>query len=310
MSALVLALRPTLSLVFASLGAAGCSVRQLALDGLSDAIEGSAAAWAREDDPELVRDALPFVLKTIESLLVEQPDDQALLLQACSGFTQYAYAFVELDALAIEGEDWSGAQALKERAFRLYLRARDYGLRALEGRHAGLSDALRRDPRAAAGRLSPKDVELAYWTAAAWGSAISLGLDRPEVAADVDAVRALLERALALDEDWDRGALHEALISVESLPAAMGGSPERARGHYARALELSRGARAGAHVALAAGGALPAQTPAEFRSLLAAAQSVDLEREPDQRLANRIAQRRARALLERMSDLFLEPYPQ
>lgn len=301
---------PTLTLVLATaLVTTGCVVRRLAVGGLTDALEGSTEAYAREDDPELVRGALPFVLKTVESLLIEDPENQRLLLQACSSFTLYAYAFVELDALALEGEDWSGAQLLEERAFRLYLRARDYGLRALEDRHAGLGEELRRDPRTAAGRLSAKDVELVYWTAGAWGSAISLGLDRPDVVADVDAVRALLERALALDEDWDEGALHQAMIAIESLPEAMGGSPARAREHYARVQELAHGARAGADVALAVGVSLPAQDAAEFRSLLEAALAVDLEREPEQRLANRVSQRRARALLDRMPDLFLEPEP-
>ena len=42
--------------------------------------------------------ALPFALKTIEALLAEAPEDRNLLLAACSGFTQYAYAFVEVEA--------------------------------------------------------------------------------------------------------------------------------------------------------------------------------------------------------------------
>jgi predicted anti-sigma-YlaC factor YlaD len=306
----VRALRPPLPLFLATLALLpGCTVREIALGGLSDALAGSAAAYAREDDPELVRGALPFVLMTIESLLVGAPEDEVLLLQACTGFTLYATAFVELDADALEAQDYTGAQALKERAFLLYLRARDHGLRALEGRYPGLSDGLRRDPETAVARLALDDLELAYWTAAAWGSAISLGLDQPAVAADISAVRALLQRAALLDEAWDEGALHEALISIESLPEAMGGSPERAREHYARALELTQGTSAGAHVGLAVGVALPAQDAGEFRSLLEAALAVDLERAPERRLANRISQRRARVLLERMPDLFLEPEP-
>lgn len=301
-------LRPLLPPLAAAL-CAGCSVRQLAVGGLTDALGESATAYAREDDPELVRQALPFVLETIQALLLQDPQDEELLLQACSGFTQYAYAFVDLDATLIEHEDYGRARELQERAFRLYVRARDFGLRALEARRPGLAAALRLDPEGAAARLGEDEVPLAFWTAAAWGSAIGLGLDRPEVAADVSAVRALLERAVGLDEDWDRGTLHEAMIAVESLPAAMGGSPERAREHYERALELSGGTRASTHVALAVGVSLPAQDAGAFRALLGRALDVDLDRDPDQRLANRLAQRRAQALLERMPDLFLDPEP-
>jgi hypothetical protein len=49
-----------------------------------------------------------------------------------------------------------------------------------------------------------EDVPLLYWTAASWGGAISLGLDQPGLVADLPAVRALLDRALSLDEAWDR----------------------------------------------------------------------------------------------------------
>ena len=43
-------------------------------------------------------------------------------------------------------------------------------------------------------------------------------------------VRALLTRALELDEAWEGGTIHEAMIAVESLPVLLGGSAARARG--------------------------------------------------------------------------------
>ena len=75
-----------------------------------------------------------------------------------------------------------------------------------------------------------------YWTAAAWGSAIALGKDRPEMLADLPAIRALMERGLALDEGYEGGAIHEALILLDALPESMGGSEARARRHFARAV--------------------------------------------------------------------------
>jgi len=49
-----------------------------------------------------------------------------------------------------------------------------------------------------------------------------------------------------------------------------------------------------------------AQNRAEFRTLLEKALAVDPESSPSLRLANRLAQRRARWLLERAEELFLE----
>lgn len=77
---------------------AGCSVRSMAVNKLGDALSGGGTAFATDNDPELVKAATPFSLKLMESLLSESPDHRGLLLAAASGFTQYAYAFVQQDA--------------------------------------------------------------------------------------------------------------------------------------------------------------------------------------------------------------------
>lgn len=290
----------------AALATAGCSPRRLALRGLADALAGGGGGtFARDDDPELIRDAAPFSLKTIEALLEELPEHEGLLLAACSGFTQYAYAFPQTDAeLRAEDASYAEVDALRTRARKLYVRGRDYCLRALELRHPGVGDALLRAPEEALGWTERADVPLLYWTGAAWGGAIALGLDRPELVADFPAVRTLFARALALDPDWNRGALHAALIALESVPEPMGGSPARARQHFERAVELSEGTQAGPFVSYAVGVALPAGDRAGFERLLEQALAVDPERDPSQRLANTIAQRRARHLLARADELF------
>ena len=293
--------------VLAPLALATCSCRQLAINALADALASGADVFASEEDPELARDALPFALKSIEAVLAAAPEQEKLLLAACSGFTQYAYAFVEADARRIEDADYEAALALEARALRLYLRARDYGLRGLELRQPGISAELRPAPYAAAERLDENDVALAYWTGAAWGLAISVALDRPDIAADIDAARALLRRALALDEAWNAGAIHEALITIEALPEAMGGSRERARAHFQRAVELSGGRRVGPYVVLAESVSIPSQNRVEFEGLLGQALQVDLDAEPAARLANHLARDRARHLLEIADELFLEP---
>lgn len=287
--------------------ASACSVRRLAVGGLSEALAGSAATFAREDDPELVRDALPFALKSMEAVLLESPRNERLLAAASSAFGLYAYAFVQLDAEAVESSDYARSEQLKARARALFLRARDFAMRALELRHSGIEAELRTAPTRAAARLVRTDVEFAYLAGGTWGLAIALGKDDPALLADLEAVRALLSRALALDETYGRGALHEAMISIEALPRAMGGSPEAARDHYRRALELSGGRRASLPLKLAENVSVPAQDRAEFEALLHDALAVDLDAAPELRLSNRIAQQRARQLLATIDELFLPP---
>ena len=280
----------------------------MAIDNLADALSEAGGTYASDDDPDLIRDALPFSLKLIEALLEETPRHRGLLEAAASGFTQYAYAFVQQDADEMEDRDSARASALRARARRLYLRARGYGLRGLETGHDRFEEALRREPAAAVSRITDiEDVPLLYWTAAASGLAIALSKDDPDMIADVPVVEALIRRALALDETYDGGAIHEFLINLEgSKPDAMGGSLERARLHYQRAVELSKGRRAQPFVTFAEVVSVRNQDRAGFVSLLERALEIDVNATPEWRLANLVMQRRARWLLGRADLLFVE----
>lgn len=290
-----------------ALTAAGCSARKVAVNALGDALAGGTNAWAADDDPELIRDATPFALKTIESLLAEAPRHRGLLLAAASGFTQYSYAFIHTEADFVEEADFERAQALRARARKLYRRALEYGLRGLEAAHPGFDAALRRDPAAALAPLTAADVPTLYWSAAAWGALISLTKDDGGVAADLPLVGAMLTRAAELNDGWADGSVHDLLLAYEGgRPVAGGGSPERARRHLERALEISSGRRAAPLVGFAETVSVAAQDRREFETLLRRALAIDAGAAPEFRLANLIAQKRARWLLGRMDQLFIE----
>lgn len=291
-------------------GTGSCSIKRFAANGMANAIAEGSDVYARDDDPELVREAVPFGLKTMESLLEVVPKHRGLLLAACQGFTQYAYAFVQLEADAIEWSDYERAKHLRDRARRLYLRALDYGLRGLERDYRGIGEELMTHPDSAARRIGEDHLPLLYWTAASWGSAIGLAKDRPELLADLPAVRALIERGLALDETFDGGAFHEAMIALEALPATAGGSVDRARMHFQRAVDLSNGGKVGPYVTLAESVTIMTQDRAEFERLLHQALAVDPDKNPQQRLSNLILQQKARTLLEHVDEFFLDPLPE
>ena len=138
--------------------APGCSVKRYAVNRLGDSLAASGTTYTGDDDPDLVGQALPFGLKLIESLLAESPRHQGLLVAATSGFTSYAHGYVEFDADVQESVSLDTTRALRARARRLYLRARDYGLRALEARHPGFGRTLAADPVAAAVAAPPPNV--------------------------------------------------------------------------------------------------------------------------------------------------------
>ena len=284
----------------------GCSLHQMAVNRVGDALAGGGTAFASDDDPELVKAAAPFSLKLMESLLNESPRHRGLLFASSSGFTQYAYAFVQQDADELEDKDVAAAAALRARARRLYLRARDYGLRGLEVEHAGFVKMLTNDPPAAVRKATKKDVPLLYWTAVSWAAAIANAKDNPDLIVDLPKVEALVDRALALDESYNFGAIHSFLISYEpSRPGAAGDAFTRSRRHFERVLELSGGQLAGPLVSLAESVSVPRRDAAEFKLLLDRALAIDPDAKPEWRLENLVMQRRARWLLAREDEVFL-----
>ncbi len=298
------AARVALLLVLA-IAVSGCSVRRIAADHLGDTLSAGGAVFASDDDPELIRDATPFSLKLMESVLAERPEHAGLLGATARAYTQYAYAFLQQEADAVEDQDIAAAYRLRERARKLYRRARDYGLRALEVAHPGFSAALRSDPSTALKVTTSEDVPQLYWSGAAWAAMIALSKDNPDEVADVPLMSAMMARALTLDEAFDAGALHVFMISLETARGGARGQAA-ARAHFRRALELSGGRQAGPYVSLAEAVAVPAQDRREFDALLAAALKVDPDAAPEWRLANTIMQRRAKWLLDRADQLFTE----
>lgn len=275
-------------------------LKRKAVGMVAQTLASSGDVFTRDDDLELVGDAIPFGLKLYESLLDSAPTNKDLLIATCSNFTQYGVAYIETEALVLGEAHHDEVVHLNARALKLYLRAKGYCERAMEVRFPGIMQKLPADPVAALAKAEKKDVPLLYWMAASWGSAIALGVDRPDLVIDMPTVRALAERALALDETWSRGTLHEMFVSLDSLPPALGGNPERARMHFTKAVELQKGLSPGPYVALALGVVVPAQDRAEYEKLLNEALAIDPAKDPSNRLVTLVQQRRARALLDQI----------
>jgi predicted anti-sigma-YlaC factor YlaD len=282
---------------------AGCSIKRTAVNVVGDTLAGSGGVYASDNDPELILEAMPFGLKTYESLLEVSPEHEGLLLAATSGFSVYAYMLQD-GADRLDVTDLERARQMRSRARNLYLRGRDYALRELEVEHDHFIATLETDRSSALGMTTVDDVPFLYWAGASWAGALSAAKDDLDLIAELPTAGALVGRVLELDESYDLGTAHEFFISYEG--SRPGGSSEQAREHYRRALEFSQGKRASVHLALAETVSVKEQNLVEFKELIAAALAVDPDEVPELRLGNIIAQRRARWLQKRIPDLFLE----
>jgi predicted anti-sigma-YlaC factor YlaD len=286
----------------------GCFIKSIAMNSVADGLADQGDVFSSDDDPELIRQAVPFSLKFMESILSATPHHFGLLTALAKNFTEYSYAYVKSESDYIADENYPKSQELKLRAKRLYKRALKYGLRALDERHDKFSQLVMTDPKAAAAKVTNKEeVDALYWTGVAWMAAISVSKEDPELMSEIPQAEALIYRAYTLEPDYDKGSIHEFLITYEAgKPVLMGGSTKHAKEHFDRAVELSKGQDVSAYLNYAEAVDLKQQNREEFEQMLSKALAIDPDKDPSTRLVNLIMQKRARWLLARADTLFVQ----
>jgi hypothetical protein len=202
---------------------AGCS----SLIG-GKAADTLAAAILNQDDPELIASGVPAYLLAVDGLIAQAPDSAPLLSAGAQLFALYGSRF-----------------ASPERAVVLTAKARRYGERAICLAHEAACHWRGLDYDRFVAELEAvddRDIGPLYSYAVSWLSHLDATSEDWTAVSELPWVQAVLERALVLDEAYERGALHGYLGILNSLrPPALGGKPDVARAHFERAIELSGG---------------------------------------------------------------------
>lgn len=302
----------TANLLRAALPAAAAVALAACATGLtmagSTGVLGDTAAhpFATEEDPELAAAALPALIKLSEARVRQVPSDPQARLDAGRSLIAYAGSFVQGPAELLPAGAYDRRAAALLRAKRLHLRGLDYVLSGLELRRPGtLASVATGRPAPLLSLLRDADIDFAFWVAAGWLGALAADPDDVDLMVRAPIAGALLGQVLEWDDEYG-GLAHEAMILfLGGLPEAVGGDPVGARQHFLHAMEVSGGASATAYVNLAATVAVAEQDADLFRRLLDGALAIDVDADPSRRLQNILAQRRARHLLDRADDLFL-----
>ena len=310
------------------------SVDEIVVDKISKMMssdEGS-GAFVRDDDPQLVADALPFVLKMYEMLMEMNPDDAGLKLAAGKSFIMYANAFIQTPAGMLPDDEWENQEIMLSRARNMYLRGRDYVAAGLALELDLPSDPLQEDPEVILEQTDPELAPYLYWAGAAWLGAFSCNPFDMELGSGIYKPVAYLFFALKMDENLENGGIHDLLITVwSSIPggiidkaflstpdtagafsavyyktAGVGNSPEeRALYHMERSVALSEGNNPSPYVSYATGIPVMKQDYETFESLLNKALAIDPSGDPDNELVTVIIQDKARWYLDHREDFFL-----
>ena len=285
-------MRTSLSILVLALSFTGCV--RLALQFSPSLIPHMTETLFEECDPELARQSLPADLKLMEGLLKDDPNNRRLLTALCIGFTGYSLLFVEEES--------------PERASKLYLRAMDYGARAL-GPEMGSLKEFATDSKALQGKLMSLGEEghvALFWFAMSWNSWINLNLDQPAALAQLSAAQACVERALEIKPDYLYGAPYILMGSILAGKSRMlGGDEDRARECFERAMALSNGKFLMIHYYFARYYAVRVQNKDLFLRLLEEIEASPADQLKEVCLINSVIKRRVKGLRKLSEELFL-----
>ena len=313
------------------------SIEDIAMNSAADLLSsesGGAGIFTRDDDPQLIADALPLALKMYEMVLASKPEHAALQYATGKNFIMYANAFIQTPAGMLPDEEYAEQEVMLERAKKMYFRGRDYVLQGIELQHPGFKTAIgeKRIDDALLMLDTPEEAKLLYWGASGWIGAFSCDPFDFELANDLYIPSAMLLRALELDESYSSGAVHDIFIQIyASMPAshiikAVEATPEtagkfyktyykdlgvnddpesRTDYHFRRSIELSDGKNPGTYCTYASSVCVKKQDYGKYKQLLEKALEIDPSQSPDDELVITIYQEKARWLLDHAEDFFI-----
>jgi len=298
------------SLALGLLTQAGCDLTRFTANSTANMFSRASGALQRHFDYEMVGDALPGSTMQLEGVFSVIPDNEELGITLIRAYVSYGYGWVEDDMqIAQDSGDLDEEERIMRRARLLYERGKNIGVHLMRLRDPGVDAAMEGGYEGFVTYLEEnyteaEDVPLLFWTGYAWGSAVNAGRDDPNMILSLPYARALVERAVALDESFfNYSGLTFLAVVDAALPEALGGNPERARERFERVLQLTERKFFTVHVSYARTYAVQTQNRDLFVNLLR--EVVDGgDPEPEARLPNRIARRRAIRWLRRTDQLF------
>ncbi len=219
---------PLLAAVLITASFSGCSLyRRLAVDLGSPIVDQMKDSFNANCDIAIIKDSMPFTLAGLSGLIDSSPNNTRYLTHAANAYFAYAFAFVELGDLV--------------RARGMYLKGRDYGLRALFGKkYAEYLELPIEEFEAKVKKIKKGDIAPLFWTTLSWLNYIRVNLGDLRTYVEIPRAEALARRLLELDETYFFGTPHTIMgCYYAAQPDASGGDPVKAKAHFEKAIEIS-----------------------------------------------------------------------
>lgn len=274
----------------------GCALfKPVRVAAVAHTMDDVARAAAKQSDLTVIREGTPAYLMLIDGLIEAYPNNKDLLLAGCRANSSYASSFL--------------TESDPEEAKILYGKAKLYGFTALSnGADFGKAAAgSLQQFKAVLDKFTQKDVPALFWTTSAWASWISLNLDNVEALADLPMLEASMNRLLELDGTFYYGGPHLLMgVYLAAKPASLGGNLKEAKAQFEQAFALGSDKLLMAKVLFAKYYARHADNRSLYVKTLEEVLSAPANEVPDLTLANTIAQKQARVLLDKTEEYFAQ----
>ena len=267
----------------------GCA--SVASNAAADLADNLSISILNQDDPVLVRDGVPTFLLLLDSLVQASPDDPRTLGAAAELYAAYGTAFTDDPG----------------RARILTARARDYGIRALcadEPDACSLEGLPFDEYEFTILNIERNSADSLYSYCIGSLAFIRANSDDWNALADLPKIEVALVHLLTLDPNYKASSVNMYLGILNSLrPPALGGDPERGKGYFETAINLSQGKDLGVKVEYARGYARLVYNR-ELHDRLLNEVLISEVKQPELTLVNSLAQQQARDLLASADDYF------
>ncbi|MCK8601684.1 TRAP transporter TatT component family protein [Desulfoferrobacter suflitae] len=274
-------------------GCAPFKASRVAAVGLT--LQDVAQAAAKQADLTIIREGSPAYLMLLDGLLEAYPQNTELLTSACRAYSSYASSF-----LSDEQQAEAGA---------LYQKAKLYGFRALSTNHdfAAAAAGNLEEFQALLQGYDKTSVPALFCAVNAWASWISGNLDKVEAIADLAPLEATMRRLLELDESYYYGGPRLLMgVYLAAKPKELGGNPAEALQQFERAFALGADQLLMSKVLYAQYYARSIKNRQLYEETLQLVLASPADRVPELTLANTVAKREARNLLDKTEEYFAE----
>lgn len=246
------------------------------------------------------------VVSKTQNKIKNSADNPALLKNGVEELTTYAFGFLMEESDRAMLDNYSKAKELESQAHQYFSQAVGYGESALDILYEDYTDWISDNSGDIIFTPDSEDLGLFYWTAAAYGGAISSSGGNPSWIIKLPRVGKLLNSIVAIDSSWNHGAALVALISFTmNNPLISSDEANKiSKNLFNSAVDASQGLDMGPYLTYAESVSKVRQDKKEFIELLNEALKIDILSAKDFQLTNTISRNRAEWLLENIDEFF------